>query len=342
MVRIIAGGIFLSKDGGQSWQTGITGSGINASYLTTGQINTNQINILSGSFPTFRWDEKGLSAYKFSKDSGTNLSSFVRFDQYGIYGIENNKEFVAEKEDDVWNNASYALTWKGFQLKNNNGSVQISSTEDIQVLANEKERIKIGRLGKTDTDEDIYGIRISDALGEPVMETDDQGELWLKKRLRVGTDSTSTVEMGYLQATRDGSIHEVIHAGSGDQEFIVYEDGKMRATGAEFTGIINATGGKIGNMTIEDVKTSTYRLEINSSLGYAVKEGVEVTLTAKLYDGTGAQVTQNITYQWHDGNGNIISGANQQTYRIITNYQDGSYLSYGCKVTLLEEENEGI
>lgn len=342
MVRLIAGGIFLSKDGGQSWQTGITGSGINASYLTTGQINTNQINILSGSFPTFRWDEKGLSAYKFSEDSGTNLSTFVRFDQYGIYGIAGDKDFVAEEEDDVWDAASYALTWKGFQLKNDNGSVRISSTEDIQVLANEKERIRIGRIGKTDNNEAIHGIRISNAREESVMETDDQGELWLKKRLRIGTDSTSTVELGYLDATRDNSIHEVIHAGRGNQEFIVYEDGKMRATGAEFTGIINATGGKIGNMTIEDVNTSAYRLEINSDLGYAVKDGVEVTLTAKLYDGTGAQVAQGLSYQWYDENGNPISGANEQKHKIVTKYQNSSYLSYGCKVTLLEEQNEGV
>jgi hypothetical protein len=52
--------------------------------------------------------------------------------------------------------------------------------------------------------------------------------LWLKNRLRIGTESTSTVEIGYLEATQDGA-HEVIHAGNGDQEFIVYENGKMYA-----------------------------------------------------------------------------------------------------------------
>ena len=45
MVRIVSGGIFMSTDGGQSWKTGVTGRGINTSYLTTGQINTNEIYI---------------------------------------------------------------------------------------------------------------------------------------------------------------------------------------------------------------------------------------------------------------------------------------------------------
>jgi hypothetical protein len=36
MVRIVNGGIFMSTDGGQSWKTGLTGYGLNSSYLTAG------------------------------------------------------------------------------------------------------------------------------------------------------------------------------------------------------------------------------------------------------------------------------------------------------------------
>jgi hypothetical protein len=85
MVRIVSGGIFLSTDGGVTWNTGITGSGINANFLTTGQINTESVNILNGAFPSFRWDENGLSAFEFLMDqSGKpynfNSSKFIRFD----------------------------------------------------------------------------------------------------------------------------------------------------------------------------------------------------------------------------------------------------------------------
>jgi hypothetical protein len=128
-------------------------------------------------------------------------------------------------EDKIWANAKYALTWKGFMLKNDDGSVSITSDNDIQVISNGEERIKIGRI-----DNGAYGIRISNAEGAPVMETDDFGELWLKKRLRVGSGETSTVEIGYLDAVRAGTnIHEVINAGDEKQKFIVYEDGKMVA-----------------------------------------------------------------------------------------------------------------
>jgi hypothetical protein len=105
--------------------------------------------------------------------------------------------------------------------------------------------------------EPLYGIRIANAHGAPVMETNDDGTLWLKDELHIGTKDTSTVKIGYLEETRkDTEIHEVIHAGDTDTEFIVYEDGKMKATGAEFTGTIYATGGQIGNMAIGDVEAT--------------------------------------------------------------------------------------
>ena len=303
VVRIISGGIFLSTDGGSTWNTGLTGSGINATYITTGQLNTGVINIMNGKFPSFRWDGKGLSAYQFLVDEttqtayGFNNAKFVRFDQYGIYGINgisdfdpNIKENGKVGEDKIWNNAKFALTWKGFSLKNNDGSVSITSDEDIQVIGNDKERIKIGRI-----DNGVYGIRISNADGAPVMETDDSGELWLKNRLRIGLGETSTVEIGYLDAVRvETDVHEVIHAGDGEQEFIVYEDGKMVAEGAEFHGAIYATSGKIGNMTIGEVEgavgnmnsiaEATKKLDIQSKLGYnfKVEDGISSPIALEL------------------------------------------------------------
>jgi hypothetical protein len=65
IVRIVSGGVFLSTDGGITWNTGITGRGINASYITSGRMNVEEVNILNGSFPSFRWDNTGISAYEF-------------------------------------------------------------------------------------------------------------------------------------------------------------------------------------------------------------------------------------------------------------------------------------
>jgi hypothetical protein len=49
-------------------------------------MNVEEVNILNGSFPSFRWDNTGLSAYEFTinKDTGKpssfNFSKFVRLD----------------------------------------------------------------------------------------------------------------------------------------------------------------------------------------------------------------------------------------------------------------------
>jgi hypothetical protein len=46
---------------------------------------------MSGSDPTFRWDDKGISAYDYISEnnviSAVNTNKFVRFDKYGLYGI---------------------------------------------------------------------------------------------------------------------------------------------------------------------------------------------------------------------------------------------------------------
>jgi hypothetical protein len=112
----------LSNDGGSNWSTGISATGINANNITTGQLNTSVINILNGHFPSFRWDENGLSAFAFSiNDSGQavsfNTSKFIRYDQYGLYGINNYPNFNPNEiengiygEEKIWANASFALT----------------------------------------------------------------------------------------------------------------------------------------------------------------------------------------------------------------------------------------
>jgi hypothetical protein len=240
---------------------------------------------MSGSYPSFRWDDKGINAFAFTYDRETkkaynfNTSKFVRYDQYGIYGIDGHSGFEPENEEEIWETAKYALTWKGFMLKTNEGSVKISSDEDIQVFKGDFEHIKIGKIGNNN-----YGIRISKEVNiegisttVPVMVTDDDGELWLENRLKIGNGTSSTVELGYLDETRADGKHEVIHAGAESDEFIVYEDGKVVAN------YIEAKGGKIGNMTItsieqtleetEQVIEASRKLDISSNLGYNFKVG---------------------------------------------------------------------
>lgn len=276
IVRITNGGIFLTVDGGMTWTTGIRGDGINAAILTTGVLNTEVVNITTNGFPSFRWDKKGISAYEFtlSGDNFSNTSSYnpgkyVRFDQYGLYGIQSNADFDATIPDEndsqivgenkVWKYANFAVTWRGFKLKTNNGSVSISSDNDFQVIdRNNVERVKIGSLNSSNN---TYGIRICNGAGAVIMEQDSDGDMWIKNQLKIGDGMNSPlVRIGYLDAAKENTdYHQVINA---NDKFIVYEDGSIKATegyfegeikadSGTFTGTINATEGQIGQLLID-------------------------------------------------------------------------------------------
>ena len=145
LVRIVSGGIFISSDAGQNWSAAITGFGINANYLTAGAIDTSRIYIGSGKFPTFKWDDIGITSYSFNWNEETNepdsfnYSKFIRFDQFGLYGINGSvvDEWKAYRISDIEENANFGLTWNGFFLKSeeSGGQIKISSTKDIQVLS---------------------------------------------------------------------------------------------------------------------------------------------------------------------------------------------------------------
>ena len=345
IVRIISGAIFMSDDGGVNWTTGITAQGINASFLTTGHLNTSKVTIGNGAFNSFRWDLKGLSAYEFNLDDngnayGFNPAKFIRYDQYGLYGINGQSNFdplTRENgligEEKIWANATFALTWKGFMLKNKYdvGYVSIDSENDFQVNDGSVSRIQIGNIQLSPGlkhSNPIYGIRISNANGESVMETDDRGELWLKNRLRIGED----VEIGYLSGIRENTeVHEIIRAGKGDQEFIVYEDGKMVAQGAEIHGGIYADYGQIGGLTIDQWRERGYEVELTSSQGIAVKEGQQIELKARLlYGGEEINATK---YEWYDASyTNLLHDG--QTYITTANFSESGYIQYGCKITV--------
>lgn len=279
-VKIMSRGIFTSTDGGSNWTSAIRGDGVSAESLSAGVINTNKLIISDGNFTAFRWDSTGINAYEqlYTRDgrkNGINLATFVRFDPWGVYGIRNDTtagKFTPTSEQEIWDNANFGMTWKGFFVKNkyDNYQVEVSSTDDIRLVKDSNEIIKIGKLS-----DNLYGIRIKDDDNNSVLETGSDGKLWLKNTLTVGNGVSSTVNIGYNpnKVRKDTNFHEVIHAGTEgtDNEFIVYEDGYLKASGGTFTGKIYATGGKIGNLIInEDDGTldKVSKVDIISDLGY--------------------------------------------------------------------------
>ena len=203
VVKLVSAGILVSSDGGNHYSTAITGDGINADLLLAGIINTDKLLIGGRTNPNFMWNRLGISSFKTDNDK-IDYSSFVRMDQYGIYGIKNyskdgrapesmsiNDAFEPIRLRDITNNpnAVFGLTWDGFFLNaaNGQGKVTIGTGQDFRMSEYSDEqsrwidRVVIGRLNS----EDRYGFQLKNSSDQVVMETDDTGELYLKRKLRI-------------------------------------------------------------------------------------------------------------------------------------------------------------
>ena len=134
-IRMIGGAILLKKqdkNGQEKWTTGITSDGISASLITAGTINAGEIAIMNADEPVFRWDAFGISAFDFiaqENDFGTTIGAinpnrFVRFDKYGIYGINGNADGItwhATSAENAEQLATFALTWEGLKVTGDGG-----------------------------------------------------------------------------------------------------------------------------------------------------------------------------------------------------------------------------
>ena len=238
-LKITSGGIVFSDDGGETWTTMMKAGQIGVQFLSAGSISTSKITIVDGTTPAFRWDANGITAYWSGKDyltptsdSALKMNRFVRFDKFGIYGYNNgndndNTNFVPANEEEVRSSSMFSLTWSGLLIrsieKNGSdivGSIEINNKYDIVVKKKDINKILIGRLN----DSGNYGIRICDDDGKPVLETTDNGSLWLRQSLSIGTGTgtENSVKIGVLDN------NQVFNA---NNNFIVYNDGTAKMTG---------------------------------------------------------------------------------------------------------------
>ena len=229
IVKVTSGGIFVSNDGGETWKNAVRGDGITADALTAGRINTGEINLYDSDAPAFRWDSAGISAYGQTRRESDGVewtevdtSRFVRFDQWGMYGLhwKGEEEFRPTSLQEIYDNADFGLTWEKFFIKSEseNGAVEISSTNDILVTTAKRnpdgsivpgetvKRVVIGRLDAAAQPE--YGILINDVDGNAVFRCDSQeatlaGWTIMEDRLK---SSTVTAGNQHIEIGSDGSI----------------------------------------------------------------------------------------------------------------------------------------
>lgn len=208
-VKITSGGVFVTSDAGTTWKNAIRGDGISTDLLTAGKINTEQITVYNGDYPSFRWDPNGLNAYKFNSNGSVDTTQFVRFDQYGIYGIQNASEvYVPSSEAQIYQDANFGLTWTKFFMKSVNGdkSIEISTDRDIVVESNGVERVIIGRVDGSLSDN--YGIRVKNESDEVVFQCDNEGSYlsgWTLTESYLESE-TATASGNNIRIYADGNI----------------------------------------------------------------------------------------------------------------------------------------
>lgn len=243
-LKITSGGIVFSDDGGETWTTMMKAGQIGVQFLSAGSISTSKITIMDGTTPAFRWDTNGITAYWNGKDSITpydspdfKMNRFVRFDKFGIYGYngsDDDKNFVPLTEAEVRSKSMFSLTWSGLLIRSiekdgsnkDIGSIEINNKYDIVVskyvtknnVTEAVPKVQIGRLNNKGN----YGIRICDNDGNPVLETVDNGSLWLRQSLSIGTEASTNVKIGVL------NNNQIFNA---NDNFIVKKDGTAEMTG---------------------------------------------------------------------------------------------------------------
>lgn len=261
LVRITSGGIYLSKNNGNTWMLGISADGLNTSKLIGGSIDVSKINIINGNIPTFRWDDTGLNAYSYTIDNNEmiyNPNKFVRFDQYGLYGYYGNQNiFKPTSESDIKDNASFGVTWNGFFIKSGDGYGRIEITNENQISVikafngedgeREVEVVKLGKITE-DINSNEYGFLINDNNGQIVLKTTQSGNLSLLGSLFIGglDESNSKIAIGNFPDEQEFS--KVFYSKKDNNyTFIIREDGSV-----EMSGSLNAPTGSIGGFIIEE------------------------------------------------------------------------------------------
>ena len=130
VVAMSGGGIFTATEkdanGNWLWNTGIIPSGINASLINSGQLDTNLVRIFAGDNLRFQMNGDGLFAYRSRNDGSPRLNQYVVHNSEGLFlrGPKNQNETSTNLINRV------AIDWAGLTLKNWNGNTTFFADAD--------------------------------------------------------------------------------------------------------------------------------------------------------------------------------------------------------------------
>lgn len=308
-------GLFFSKNGGQSWDVGVTPDGINADYIKVGSLDASKVQIVDGDYIYFLWDKSGITAYRDPNNLKANnekeedhydyFSDFTRFNKYGLSLVENNKirlragyEYQHDGDDpgNIIQEQELKTNNIGFYLYNNKGQT-IFSTETASERAGEDintatinliGQMKISNKINTETTEQINYIysREIQIKNNEINNLILVGEQYLSKIIDILNN--------YLNSINNISKNHITELFSYIN--IAYE--KRIISRNEYSeGVLN------GDIINSGENDEYYILEYTNSYGY--------TLTISLFTANRKENKSNLFYN--------VNGKIQNGFSIITN-----------------------
>ena len=222
------GGVYCSGSindatGERNWETAITPSGINAKLITTGQLDTSMVHIMSGDEAAFQWNNEGLYAYRNYGTSGRpdfDTTSYVKLNENGLSYMLNGEQQLE-------------LGWNGLRIESLGGHVKLTGDNGLQMFdENDNALVTFGKLNQT------YGMFFTDGNGNIQLQATHGGNLQLIDMLKIGSvDDENYAGLCGNNKTenKDQTTQEQIRIWAGsekpaDAEFTVGEEGAVKVS----------------------------------------------------------------------------------------------------------------
>ena len=231
VVAYRGGGIFTAteknSEGNWKWNTGITPQGINASLITTGQLDTNLIRIYSGDNLRFQMNGDGIFAYK-SKITDVTISG-----QHPSGADIPAAESTDGKQYVVFNDDGLALiAKKGAKVLNSAKTAYKTVLDDEDVNSNPTKLRGIQEIKRVQVSWDGFILR--NWLNERVFEADPQtGNLHITGRIDATSGSIGAWNIDNNKLWADSAVSSdgtyttfvAINAGGTSSDKLVRRDG---------------------------------------------------------------------------------------------------------------------
>jgi hypothetical protein len=257
--KLTGEGLFFSKNGGQSWDTGVTPNGINASYIKVGDLDASKISIIDGNYLYFMWDKTGITAYRDPKTTGqesTLFGDYARFNKMGLSIVEDHKiKLRAGYNYEKSNNSDY-----------NDGDIR----GELDISSQEQRQDTDGNLYVKNTQRNI-GFYLYDNKGNVIFKSenseDGAAQISLLGELQVSDTTLSETKDVMIYNYSDG-IEATYHAAqSSDEQKLLKDNISGIFTNNGFYTSLEAVGKNIKitidnstyytNFTNPDTKSST-------------------------------------------------------------------------------------